>query len=206
MMAVEYIPGPDTQLSSYYTHLDSEGRHLFHFTKRVIRRSPPRVGAGCYHATEWLPETAEMGARFFRNSGFTGLGNIEFKRDQRDGLLKVIECNARVTEAHELLVRSGMDTAMLVYRHLTGSGGHASGDYREGMHLWYPELDFDACRALRREGELTLFGWLKSVARKQCFPYFSITDPWPAIKLIERTLRRRAGRRLNRLFGRARTP
>ena len=38
-------------------------------------------GGGCYHETKWLPETAELGRRFFTGIGFRGMGNIEFKRD-----------------------------------------------------------------------------------------------------------------------------
>ena len=93
-MVCELIPGPDTLLSSYYTHIDKDGKKLFEFTKRVLRRSPPNFGSGSYHITEWLPETAEMGERFFRGFGFTGLGNVEFKLDRRDNQLKIIECNA----------------------------------------------------------------------------------------------------------------
>ena len=151
-------------MSSYYTYLTPEGEHLFHFTKRIIRRSPPRVGAGCYHVTEWLPRTAEMGKRFFRNLGFTGLGNIEFKTDPRDGTLKVIECNARFTEGQEILTRSGLDISALVYRHLIGEPRQQAPRYRDSVHLWYPELDFDSFRQLRREGALTFRGWLRSIA------------------------------------------
>lgn len=200
MMAVEYIPGPDTQLSSYYTYLTPAGEHLFHFTKRIIRRSPPRVGAGCYHVTEWLPETAEMGKRFFRNIGFTGLGNIEFKTDPRDGKLKVIECNARFTEGQEVMTRSGLDIAALIYHHLTGGPTEESPRYRDFVHYWYPELDFDSFRQLRQEGTLTLWGWLRSIAKRQHFPYFSLTDPVPGAVLIWRSIRTRLGRQLtNRL-------
>lgn len=196
MMVSEFIPGPDTLLSSYYTHIDEHGDHLFYFTKRMIRRCPPNIGKGCYHVTGWFPETAEMGERFFRGIGFRGLGNIEFKRDPRDGVLKVIECNARFTEAQELLTRSGMDIAFMIYQHLTRGVVPKSKGYRNDVRLWYPELDMNAFRALRQRGQLTFAQWVKSVAKKQCLPYFSLADPWPGITRGWNSVRTRAGRQI----------
>jgi len=199
MIVSEFIPGPDTLLSSYYTHIDEQEHHLFHFTKRMIRRSPPKIGRGCYHVTEWLPETAEMGERFFRGIGFRGLGNIEFKRDPRDGVLKVIECNARFTECQELLTRSGMDIAFIIYQHLTRGSVHETNGYRDDVRLWYPELDLDSFLVLRREGQLTFPQWVKSIAKSQCLPYFSLADPWPGITRSWKSVRTRVGRRIHAL-------
>ena len=181
IMVCELVPGPDEMLSSYYTYIDAADQHLFHFTKRMIRRAPVNFGGGCYHRTEWVPETAEMGQRFFRGIHFRGLGNIEFKRDLRDGRLKVIECNARFTAAQELLVRAGIDIAWVVYQHLTGGEVPRITAYREDMRLWYPRDDFDAFRELNARGELSIGAWLKSVAHPQVFPFWSWRDPVPAL-------------------------
>ena len=73
------------------------------------------TGNACYHISSWEPEAADLGEKFFRGINLRGLGNIEFKRDLRDGKLKVIECNARFTAAQELLNRSGMDISEIIY-------------------------------------------------------------------------------------------
>ena len=73
IMIVEQIPGPDTLLSSYYTYIDREGRWYFDYTKRVIRRFPMNKGGGTYHESAWLPETAEVGRRFFAGNRLHGL-------------------------------------------------------------------------------------------------------------------------------------
>ena len=72
IMVVEMIPGPDDLLNSYYTYIDRDGRYLFHFTKRIIRRYPINRGGACYHITEWLPETAELGRKLFDGIAFAG--------------------------------------------------------------------------------------------------------------------------------------
>lgn len=164
---MEMIPGPDALLSSYYTYIDDNGDSLFHFTKRVLRRYPLNSGGATYHTTDWLPETAAEGLKFFRETGFRGLGNIEFKRDLRDGKLKVIEVNARFTAAQELAVRAGAPIDLVVYCHLTGQPAPSFTTFQHDVRYWYPMKDFLAFLQLRKSGSLTFADWRKSLAPKQ---------------------------------------
>jgi len=181
VMVVEMIPGPDSLLVSYNTYIDSAGNSLYHFTKRVIRRFPVNRGGTCYHITEWLPEVAELGQKFFKGIGFKGIGNVEFKRDLRDGRLKIIESNARFVAAHELFVRSGAPSDFLVYCHLTKQLLPDLSNYKQFMRMWYPVQDFCAYCQLQARGELSFGGWLRSIMHPQVFPVLSLSDPKPAI-------------------------
>ena len=147
---MEMIPGPDDRLCSYFTYLDADSRPLFHFTKRIIRRYPLLRGTACYHITDWIPEAAELGSRLFKHVGLRGLANVEFKRDVRDGQLKLIECNARFTASDCLVARSGMDLAAFVYNRLTGRPQLPMDRYTLGLRLWDPIRDFEAYLALRK--------------------------------------------------------
>ncbi len=177
----EFIPGPDSLLGSYYTYIDSRGNPLFHYTKKVLRRFPKNNGPATYHITDWDPEIAELGLKFFRGIDFRGLGNVEFKRDLRDGQLKIIECNPRFTAAHELLVRCGMDTSLILYNHLAGRPLPAVNSYKQRMTLWFPSLDYKAYKELKGLKEITFWSWFKSVARPQVFPHFRWLDPLPTV-------------------------
>lgn len=198
VMIVEMIPGPDDLLSSYYTYIDMEKRALFKLTKRIIRRFPLNRGGAYSHATEWLPETAVQGQKFFEGIGFTGLGNVEFKRDLRDGKLKIIECNARFTAAHELLVQCGAPIDLIVYCHLTGQRTPKFTRYRENVLYWYPFRDFLAFLQLRRLGQLSFRGWIRSLRGFQqiVFPLWNRRDVRPlvgvALAIARRLLRGRA--------------
>tara|TARA_R110002072_G_scaffold25443_1_gene84939 strand:+ start:12792 stop:13982 length:1191 start_codon:yes stop_codon:yes gene_type:complete len=185
-MVVEKCPGPDSLLGSYYTYIDGDGTSLFHYTKRIIRRFPKNEGIASYHVAEWDEEIAAMGQRFFKGIGFRGLGNVEFKRDLRDGSLRIIECNPRFTAAQELLQRCGIDTAWLVYTSVVGMPVPKIASYRQGLHYWYPLRDFRAYRELSRLGELSLFGWLGSICHRQVLPRFRLFDPMPAIRGLMR--------------------
>ena len=180
-LLMEQIPGPDSQLCSYYTYLDEECNPLFDFTKRIIRRFPVNMGAACYHVTDWIPEIREPALRLFRGVGLRGLANVEFKLDERDGQYKLIECNARFTAANGLVARCGMDLAQFVYRRLTGEPQQPLTHFRSGIRLWYPLEDFKAFRDLHRRGELSWAGWFKSLLHPQMLPFFAWSDPWPSV-------------------------
>ncbi|GAB4334139.1 MAG: hypothetical protein Kow0037_12630 [Calditrichia bacterium] len=177
----EIIPGADSLLCSYYTYIDENDQPLFTLTKRIIRRFKKNHGLASYHITDWNPEVAELGQKFLAESGYRGLANVEFKRDVRDGKLKIIECNCRFTAAQELLVKSGLDLAGMVYRKLTGQPFEVNPSYRKNVTYWYPVRDFLEFLELRRFGELKVGQWIKSVARPHVLPFFSLADPAPSI-------------------------
>jgi predicted ATP-grasp superfamily ATP-dependent carboligase len=180
VMLVEKIMGPDDLLCSYYTYIDATGSPTFDFTKRIIRRHPPNMGIATYHITDWNPDVRDLALRLFKHSGLRGVANAEFKRDVRDGQLKLIECNARFTAANCLLASSGIDLARHVYLHVLGRPQPMPVQYRTGVRLLYATNDFRAFRALWRSRELGLAGWLRSLGHSQTFPYLRLDDPAPA--------------------------
>ncbi len=203
VVLLEVIPGPDDLLCSYYTYLDEDGEPLFHFTKRIIRRYPEHEGFGCYHVTDWNPEVRDLGLRLFRHVGLKGVANVEFKRDPRDGVLKLIECNARFTAANGLLTASGYDLGLFVYSRLAGIAPPPLGerDYVRGRRLWYPAADFFAYRELRRQGRLDTPAWLRSICHRQVLPYFAWDDPLPSLVLGSRILRTVLAKNARKLTG-----
>lgn len=190
---MEMIPGPDDRLCSYFTYLDEDSRPMFAFTKRIIRRYPLLMGTACYHITDWIPEAAELGNRLFRHVGLRGLANVEFKRDERDGQLKLIECNARFTASDCLVSRAGVDLATFVYNRITGRPLPTMKQSQKNLRLWDPLRDFQAYLALRKTGQLSFPGWLRSVMHRQSFAYFRWSDPVPAIARLTLPLRQRLG-------------
>jgi D-aspartate ligase len=182
MVVTEIVPGVDDSYCSYYSFLDADGNPATNFTKQKIRQRPPVFGdIGTFHATRWYPDAAELGLRFFRNIGLRGLGNVEFKRDARDGRLKLIECNPRLTAANELVHRAGIDFAEIAYRDALGHSLAVPQDFRTGMHFWLPLSDLRALPDYRRRGEFSTARWLTSIARPAVLPLFDHGDPLPSI-------------------------
>jgi D-aspartate ligase len=200
MLATEIVPGPEDQYVSYYSYLDEQGQPLLHFTKRKLRQYPIGFGGGCYHVTEWNASAAELGLRFFQEVGLRGLGNVEFKRDARDGRLKLIECNPRFTAANEQVYLAGIDLALLSYNRVIGRPTPQLDRFREGVRLWLPLEDVLAYRSYARTGELRFGPWVRSLLHRQHFPTFRWTDPLPTLVGLGRIFGR-GWRRLQRSSG-----
>jgi D-aspartate ligase len=194
MMVTEIIPGPDWSFSSYYTYLDEEGKPLLHLTKRKLRVFPTRFGLGSYHMTDWNPEVAALGLRFLQGAGVRGLACVEFKRDERDGRWKLIECNYRFTAANEQLRMCGMDLGLFTYCRVLDLPSPSVDDYRKGVGLWYPVRDARAFLTYRRAGELSLSQWAQSLAHPQRFPVARLDDPLPTLAAGIRRISRLARR------------
>jgi predicted ATP-grasp superfamily ATP-dependent carboligase len=175
------IPGGDDKQGSYYTYLDENGRNLFDFTKRVIRRYPVNMGLATYHITDHVPEIKEVALRFFQHVGLRGVAHIEFKPDPRDGQFKLIECNARFTAADCLLAASGINLPLFVYNRVIGQPEPLPSTYRLGLRLWDPVQDFRAYRQLKQMGLLDFRGWVRSLRHRQTLPVFRWNDPLPAV-------------------------
>ncbi|MDH3752675.1 MAG: ATP-grasp domain-containing protein [Acidimicrobiia bacterium] len=175
----EKIPGPDDLDCSYYTYLDEDGTPRFDFTKRVIRRYPKNMGIATYNITDHVEGVKEPALRLLRHVGLQGLANVGFKLDERDGVLKLIECNARFTATTEESARAGMDQADIVYRMAVGMPLQNVDGFRDGVRQLDPGRDLLAFRELRDMGELSLAGWARSLAHPQVFSFFSLRDPGP---------------------------
>jgi predicted ATP-grasp superfamily ATP-dependent carboligase len=195
LMITEIVPGRDDAYWSYYSYLDHDGKPLFHFTKQKLRQFPTGFGLSCYQVTRWDPEVAEEGLRFFQGVGLRGIGNVEFKRDERNGRLVLIECNHRFTAANEVVRIAGIDLARITYDRLLGREVATIASFKEGIRMWHTAEDIGALLELRRRGELTIAAWFGSLLHRQHVPVFRWSDPRPAL-FSWRVLSRRVWRKL----------
>jgi D-aspartate ligase len=201
-LVTEIIPGSDDRFCSYYSYLDETGQPLVHFTKRKPRQYPIAFGLGTFHVTKWQPDVAALGLKFFKGVGLRGLGNVEFKRDERDGELKLIECNARFTMANGLAALAGIDFALLAYNRLVGLELPPLATFRDDVCMWFPRQDLRALRAYKAAGQLSTTEWLRTLAHRQHFPTFQWSDPVPsAVGAVGAVRRMRQARHTARTVG-----
>ena len=192
-MLCEMIPGPDAQNCSYYTYRGHDGTEFFSLTKRCVRRKPINEGSGTYQITDNLPEVENLGRKFFEHINYRGFGSIEFKRDPRDGQLKVMECNNRFTAVQEQLVRcSSADVALLTYSDITGQKMEPINEYRTKVAIWSPIHDISAFRQVKsRDESQSWWDWWRSIDHREVvFPYFSWRDPAPFLMAVRQQLLR----------------
>jgi predicted ATP-grasp superfamily ATP-dependent carboligase len=186
MLLTEIVPGPEEDYWSYYTYVDKNGVKRLEFTKRKMRQYPVGFGGATYHVAERSVAAMDAGRSFVEGAGVRGIACVEFKRDARDGQLKIMECNARLTAANELMRIAGLDLAGAAYRDAIGLPPPVADGFTEGTRLWYPIQDILAFRTMRESGQLTTRRWLSGLAHRQRFPVFSVTDPMPSLSALPR--------------------
>ena len=185
LILTELIPGfAENQFQSYYSYLDENGTPLMHFTKRKPRQYPVESGYGTYQTVgEWNPKVAELGLKFMQGSGYIGLGAVEFKLDPRDGVLKLMECNTRLTTATQLIVGSGFDICLLIYNRLVGKELPSYKNFNKNTTLIRPIRDFLSFWNGHKMNDSSWGTYLKSIAKRHNYEVFSWKDPMPWIML-----------------------
>lgn len=116
----EIIEGPDTQKRVYLSVYDSNSRRIANALFLEWRCDPFGFGP----ATVTVPvEDAEADTvcdNWLRSIGYSGICEIEVKRDTRDGKVKLIEANPRLSGGGDAAPHAGVDLCWLHYCDLIG--------------------------------------------------------------------------------------
>src|SRR5207249_5434492 len=112
-----------------YAALCREGRPLASLVAQRTRQWPMDFGrASTYVETVEAADVEECARRVLAALRFDGIVEIEFKRDTRDGRLKLLDINPRVWGWHSLGRAAGVDFPYLLWRLLR----REQGDGRRG--------------------------------------------------------------------------
>jgi len=197
-MVQELVPGDDTSLFGYLAFWDEESRERAWLTKQKLRQSSA-FGDGAYQATVDAPEVAALARRLLSAIGYRGFVGVEFRRDPRDGVYKLMEINPRTVSGNQMAISAGVDFPWIGYRFLT-AGTLAPADvaaYRRGVHYVNEEWDFRAYLGLRGKGGPTLGQWLRDLRRAEARAIGAWDDPRPlavaAWRIARASLRRLTG-------------
>ncbi len=116
----EIIEGPDSAKRVYLSCYDGRGRRIATAMLKELRCDP--IGFGPASVTEPVTddETDQVCDRFLRAIGYVGICEIEMKRDSRDGRVKLIEANPRLSGSGDAAPYAGVDLCWLHYLDLIG--------------------------------------------------------------------------------------
>ena len=125
VMIQEIVPGDgECQLAFAAACLDGDARVFL--AARRTRQMPMDFGrASTFVETIDDPEVIEQGLRLVADLRLTGLVEVEFKRDQRTGQLKVLDVNARSWGWHSLGRPAGADFSYASWRLAMGKTSSA---------------------------------------------------------------------------------
>lgn len=193
MMLQEYIPGAPTSHYFIDGFIDRQGTTRALFARRRVRMFPSDFGNSTLMVSIPEAEVAAAAATLdtlFADLRYHGIFSAEFKRDDRDGLFKLLEVNARPWWYVEYAARCGVDVCALAVKDALGLPVSTIDSYALGRRCVYPSYDWSAAQIERSQGRLSLLGMARSwIGAYQ--PVFRWNDPAPVLGSILRTIRRR---------------
>jgi predicted ATP-grasp superfamily ATP-dependent carboligase len=181
----EIVPGPESQITLFGAYMDAAGHAQQGFVARKLRQYPPGFGSASLALSADCAETRALSQDFLQRIGFHGICGAEFKRDPRDGVLKIIEINPRPTLWFALSHAAGKRIALACARDLRGEPAPADAAQRDGVLWRYALKDLAAARFYRRRGADFVLPPPQTAAAAQAngraWAVFDGRDPLPAL-------------------------
>lgn len=178
-MIQEVIQGGDDKHYKICAYMNKKSEPLLIFTLKKLRNYPCHFGVGSVVESCKLPEVSNLGLRFLQGVGYFGIGSIEFKQDERDNQLKMIELNSRLWLQNSLTERCGMNFPYTMYLDLIGEKVDKQSTFIEGIKWISMRLDYASFRGYHGEHQLSYLEWWKSLRGRKIFEIFDWDDPAP---------------------------
>lgn len=174
----ELVPG-DGRSQWSYAGLFAEGQPLAAYTACRRRQHPPDFGrASTYVIAEHDPEVERESRRVLEALRYTGLAEVEWKRDPRNGKLKFLEVNARCWGWHSLSARVVGNLPKMLLDFLGGQP-IASVTPQYGWRWVKHVTDLPVVMDLWRRRELKVSDYLRSLRGQVICCEWGQGDPWP---------------------------
>jgi D-aspartate ligase len=189
----ELIPGGgEAQFS--YAAVWNEGKPVASLVARRARQFPVDFGfTSTFVRTVEVPAVEEAACRFLDALDYSGLVEIEFKYDIRDGRYKLLDFNPRTWTWIALGAAAGVDFPLIQWQ-ITQGECSTTRRGRLGAGWCHASRDLlAACQHVAR-GTLTPVGYAASL-RHLVFAAFALDDPLPGIVDVPVVLARLLSRR-----------
>jgi D-aspartate ligase len=197
VMIQELIPGGGSTQYSYAAVWD-RGAPVAALVARRSRQYPVEFGfTSTFVETIEAPDVEAAATRFLGSLAYSGLVEIEFKHDARDGHYKILDVNARAWTWMALGAAAGIDFPAIQWSLAIGEELTPQAA-RHGVNWLYFPRDLAASLHEMAAGRLSLFTYLQSVRRPAAAAVFAWDDPWPALIDIPLSAARVITRRLSR--------
>jgi predicted ATP-grasp superfamily ATP-dependent carboligase len=187
----EIIPGPDGNLYRLDGYINSQGTMVGKFFCRKLRQSPPFFGvmrAGV--STGSVPEIEQWTSQLMKRVNYRGYFSIEFKKDVRDGQLKLMENNCRLVRCNLLATASGVNHPWIIYQDLVKNQQIDITEYKKGVYWIELYTDLSSSIFHHKEDDMRLQDYMRPyLASDKAFADFDLHDLKPFIKLTSEKVR-----------------
>jgi predicted ATP-grasp superfamily ATP-dependent carboligase len=176
----EWIPGGgEAQFS--YAALCEHGEPIVSLTARRSRQHPIDFGrSSTFVESIEQSEVEDLARHLLKSLNYTGVIEVEFKHDSRDGHYKLLDVNGRFWTWNGLGALAGIDFPYLAWRQAMGMSVSPA-RARPGVAWMHASRDIMAAYGELTAGSLSLGKYLRSFGQRLTFANFAIDDPMPAI-------------------------
>ena len=180
----EYVEGEDSDIFTFCSYCNKNSDVLASFNTRKIRQLPDKFGTGIVVKSAINNELNEPSKRLLKHLHFSGISEIEYKRDPGTGKYYLIEINPRFWDQHRLSMDFGLNLALIAYNDLTGRNNPIpSNELRQAT--WIAEDAFiigllDKLWKDRRN----FYYMLREVEGPKNFAMWNSKDPLPLLSAI----------------------
>jgi D-aspartate ligase len=180
LLIQEVIPGRGGSQFSYVALVKS-GKPLAWLVARRVRQIPMEFGRfSTYVETIDDLDVVTPACRFLSAIDYTGLVEVEFKRDERDGVCKLLDVNARIWGWYTLCARAGVDFSYLLWRMVRGEDiSPVRGKSGVGWMRFASDLPIAVQSILT--GRLRTAAYLREMRRSPEEAIFAVDDPFPGL-------------------------
>jgi predicted ATP-grasp superfamily ATP-dependent carboligase len=186
VMLQEYIPGGPEDVWMFNGFFTDDSECLVSFTGKKIRQSPPFTGATTLGICLKNEAVEKAAVGLLQKIGYSGIVDMGYRYDRRDGQYKLLDVNPRVGTTFRLFAdSSGMDVVRALYLYLTGQPVQP-GSFREGRKWIVEQADLISSLRYARLGKLTLAKWAASLRGIEEGAWFAWDDllPFAAMCLL----------------------
>jgi D-aspartate ligase len=180
ILVQEMIPGSGGSQFSFAA-LCCEGKTIASLTARRTRQYPIDFGySSSFVETMDVPEIVAPSQRLLAVMGYTGIVEVEYKFDFRDGRFKLLDINPRLWTWSPLGGRAGMDFPYLLWKMLQGKRVREQ-TAPAGVRWVRMSTDVPAAFQEILRGRLNLREYVRSLRGPLQFALVTADDPLPGL-------------------------
>lgn len=180
ILVQEMIPGSGASQFSFAA-LCCDGKTIAYLTARRTRQYPIDFGySSSFVETMDVPEIVAPSQRLLATIGYTGIVEVEYKFDSRDGRFKLLDINPRLWTWSPLGGRAGMDFPYLLWKMVQDM---PVAEQRAPAGVRWVRMSTDVPAAFQEvlRGRLNLREYLQSLHGPLQFALAAADDPLPAL-------------------------
>lgn len=181
VMIQELIPYDKDHKVVSFSCFANKGEILTFWMGDKLREHPIKYGTATLSRSIYVPQVLESAIPLLKSLGYTGVCEIEFLCDSRDGVYKLIEINPRTWLWVGLAKSCGINYALYIYNYLNGIENTYPQEYKVGVKwINYVTDTVYSIVALFR-GVLSIREYIISLRGKKVKAIFSCNDIMPGV-------------------------